>query len=285
MCRTVRGNSTVTLLHGRTRRASTLIAAAAIFVAIGLSGCATPPKDDPEAMAAFNETNDIYEPFNRGVFEFNLVLDKAILKPVAFIYKEAVPDPIRNMIRNFLDNLRTPIVLANDVLQGEFDRAGTTLMRFVMNSSFGILGIADIAGDMGIEGHDEDFGQTMAVWGIDSGPYLMLPIIGPSNPRDAIGFLVDFLFDPFTYYAETEYRIARTAMRAVDTRARRYDTINELERTSLDFYAAVRSLHRQRRKDEITNGVTSAQQPAPLMSFSPLDIGDHLAQPKLSMAD
>jgi phospholipid-binding lipoprotein MlaA len=272
-------------LHGKSKGASVLIAAGAIFVAVGLSGCATPPRDDPEAMAAFKETNDPYEPLNRGVFEFNLVLDKAILKPAAFVYKEAVPDTIRNMIRNFLDNLRTPIVLANDVLQGEFERAGTTLIRFAMNSSFGILGIADIAGDMGFQGHDEDFGQTMAVWGVEDGPYLMLPIIGPSNPRDTIGFLVDFLFDPFTYYADTEYRIGRVAMRAVDTRARRYDTINELERTSLDFYAAVRSLHRQRRKDEISNGVTSAQQPAPLMPFSPLNIGDHLAQPKLSMAD
>ena len=241
---------------------------------------------DPEAMAAFEETADPYEPLNRGVFEFNLVLDKAILRPVAFVYKEAVPDPIRNMIRNFLDNLRTPIILANDLLQGEFDRAGTTLIRFWMNSSFGILGINDVAGDMGFEGHDEDFGQTLAVWGVDDGPYLMVPILGPSNPRDAIGFLVDFLFDPFTYIDDTtEFNIARYAMRAVDTRARRYDTIDELERTSLDFYAAVRSLYRQRRKDEIQNGVPSVQQPLPMMSFSPLDIGEHRAQPKLSMAD
>jgi phospholipid-binding lipoprotein MlaA len=225
------------------------------------------------------------EPFNRGVFEVNLALDKVILKPVAFVYKEAVPDPIQNMIRNFLDNLRSPIIFANDMLQGEFNRAGTTLFRFAMNSSFGVLGIADIAGDLGFEHHDEDFGQTMAVWGVDSGAFLMLPILGPSNPRDAVGRLVDFLFDPFTYYGSTEFGIARFATRAVDTRARRYDTINELERTSLDFYAAVRSLHRQRRTDEITNGVSTAEQPIPMMSFSPLDFGDHLVPPKLSMAD
>ena len=96
---------------------------------------------------------------------------------------------------------------------------------------------------------------------------------------------MDFLFDPCTYLCDTEYNIARFATRAVDTRAQRYDTINELERTSLDFYATVRSLHRQRRMDEIRNGVPTAQQPAPMISFSPLDIGDHLVQPKLSMAD
>ena len=256
-----------------------------VAVAVLLAGCATPPKGDPEAMAAFKATNDPYEPLNRGVFEFNLALDKAILKPIAFVYKEAVPDPFRNMIRNFLDNLRSPIILANDLLQGEWDRAGSTLFRFTMNSTFGILGINDLAGEVGFEQHDEDFGQTMAVWGVDDGPFLMLPILGPSNPRDAMGRLVDFLFDPLTYYGGWEFGLARFATDAVDTRARRYDTINELERTSLDFYAAVRSLHRQRRKDEISNGVPQAEEPLPMMSFSPLEIGDHLVQPKLSMAD
>ena len=261
------------------------VIAMALVVVIGLSGCATPPKDDPEAMAAFEATADPYEPLNRGIFEFNLVLDKVILRPVAFVYKEAVPGTFRNWIRNFLDNLRSPIILANDLLQGEFDRAGNTLIRFVMNSSFGVLGIADFAGAVGIEIHDEDFGQTVAVWGVGNGPYLMLPFLGPSNPRDAMGRLVDFLFDPFTYSGETEFGIGRFVMDKVDTRAQLYDTIDELERTSLDFYAAVRSLYRQRRKDEIRNGAPSVQQPLPMMSFSPLDIGEHRAQPKLSMAD
>ncbi len=247
LCRPIRGNSTEAFLRGKTRRMSALMTAAAAALMIGLSGCATPPKDDPEAMAAFEQTNDPYEPFNRGMFEFNLVLDKVVLKPVAFVYKEAVPDPIRNMIRNFLDNLRSPIIFANDMLQGEFGRAGDTLIRFVMNSSFGVLGIADFAGGAGIEAHDEDFGQTLAVWGVDNGPYLMLPLLGPSNPRDAMGRLVDFLLDPFTYAGETEFGIGRFVMDKVDERAQFYDTINELERTSLDFYAAVRSLYRQRR--------------------------------------
>jgi len=278
------GNSKVTLMQGKTRRMPAVMAVA-LAVTIGLSGCATPPKDDPEAMAAFIATADPYEPLNRGIFEFNLALDKAILRPIAYVYKEAVPGTIRNYVRNFMDNLRTPVILANDLLQGEFSRAGDTLVRFVMNSSFGIGGIVDFAGAVGINGHNEDFGQTMAVWGVGSGPYMMLPFLGPSNPRHAVGHLVDFLFDPFTYYGETEWGIGRLAMRAVDNRAVRYNTIDELERTSLDFYAAVRSLHRQLRNDEIHNGVPSTEQPLPMMSFIPVDTGDQLAQPKLSMAD
>ncbi len=258
----------------------------ALVVAIGVSGCATAPKDDPEAMAAFIETNDPYEPLNRGVFEFNLALDKVVLRPIAYVYKEVVPGTIRNFVRNFLDNLRSPIILANDLLQGEFDRAGDTLIRFVMNSSFGVGGIVDFAGALGIEGHGEDFGQTLAVCGVDDGPYLMLPFLGPSNPRHAMGRLIDFVFDPFTYSGETEFGIARFAMDKVDNRAQFYDTLDELERTSLDYYSAVRSLYRQRRDDEIRNGAPPAQQPLPMMSFVPLDIRDDpLAQPKLSMAN
>lgn len=236
-------------------------------VALALSGCATaPPANDPEAVAAYKQANDPLEPFNRAMFEVNLGLDKAIIKPIAYVYKEVVPDIFQNFVKNFLDNLRSPIVFANDLMQGEFERAGTTLIRFLMNSSFGIAGINDFAGEVGLVRHDEDFGQTMAVSGIESGPYLMLPIFGPSNPRDGVGILVDILLDPFQYIGNTVFGFARSGSRAVDSRARKYDTINDLERTSLDFYAAVRSLHRQRRADQIRNGVPSANQPAPMIS-------------------
>jgi len=237
------------------------------ITSLALAGCATvPPKGDPDALAAYKEVNDPWEDFNRGVFEVNLAIDKAVLKPVAYAYKEVVPKPIKNNIMNFLDNLRTPIILANDLMQLEFERAGDTLVRFLMNSSFGVLGINDFAGEVGIPRHDEDFGQTLAVSGVDPGPYLMLPLFGPSNPRDGIGLLVDILMDPLTYLTGTTFGLSRSAARAVDTRARRWDTINDLERTSLDFYAAVRSLHRQRRADEIRNGIPSAAQPAPMIS-------------------
>ena len=231
-----------------------------------------PPESDPEALAAFKKTNDPFEPFNRVMFDVNLALDKALIKPVAFVYKEAVPELVQNFIKNFLDNLRSPIILANDLMQGEFERAGTTFVRFLMNSTFGVAGINDFAGEVGLKRHDEDFGQTLAVAGVESGPYLMLPLFGPSNPRDGIGLLVDILLDPMTYIGNTEFSFARTASRAVDSRARRYDTINDLERTSLDFYAAVRSLHRQRRVDAISNGKPSAIEPVPMF-------GGELEQP------
>ena len=232
-----------------------------------LSSCAKrPPDSNPEAQLNYDEANDPLEPFNRAMFEVNLGLDKAIVKPIAYVYKEAVPEIFQNFVRNFLDNLRSPIIFVNDLLQGEFERAGNTLIRFVMNSSFGIGGINDFAGEVGIMKHDEDFGQTLAVAGVESGPYLMLPIFGPSNPRDGIGILVDLLIDPFRYITNTAFGLGRSGARAVDTRARRYDTINDLERTSLDFYAAVRSLHLQRRADEIRNGAPSANKPAPMIS-------------------
>jgi len=239
---------------------------------LALGGCATPPPEsDPEAVAAFKQLNDPYEPFNRTMFDINLALDKAILKPIAFVYKEVVPQPIQYNIHSFLENLRAPVIFVNDLLQGEFDRAGTTLLRFGMNSTFGLAGILDFATEAGIEKHDEDFGQTLAVYGTGSGPYLVLPIFGPSNPRDAVGLLVDMFMDPFGYFTSDEFRIARFAGTAVDKRARRYDEINDLERTSLDFYAAVRSLYRQRRADEIRNGAPAEIKAIPEMSALPND--------------
>ncbi len=233
---------------------------------IGLlaAGCATPPPaDDPAAVAAFNEANDPYEPFNRAMLEFNLALDKAILKPVAYVYKEGVPDPLQTNVTNFLANLRGPVVFANDLLQGEFERAGSTLLRFAMNSTIGILGINDFAGEAGIKEHTEDFGQTLATWDVDDGPYLVLPIFGPSNPRDGVGILADSLIDPFTWVTPFEFRLGRAIGTAVDRRARNYDRINDLEKNSLDFYAAIRSLYRQRRADEIRNGAPASATPVP----------------------
>ena len=144
-------------------------------------------RTDPEARAAYLEASDPLEPLNRAIFSFNLTLDKAILRPIATVYNAALPDPVRDGVRNFLNNLRTPIILANDVLRGEIGRAGDTVGRFLLNSTLGVGGLFDIASELGFDFHNEDFGQTLAVWGIGEGPYLMLPIFGPSNPRDAVG--------------------------------------------------------------------------------------------------
>jgi phospholipid-binding lipoprotein MlaA len=229
-----------------------------------LAGCATTPlPEDKEAVAAFKQANDPYEPFNRAMLDFNLALDKAVLRPVASAYIEVVPDPLQTNVHNFLQNLRGPVIFANDLFQGEFDRAGTTLLRFAMNSTIGILGINDFAAEVGIRKHNEDFGQTLATWEFESGPYLVLPIFGPSNPRDGVGLLADMLIDPFSWLTPFEFRMSRTGGTAVDKRARNFEQIDDLEKNSLDFYAAVRSLYRQKRRDEIRNGAPTVISPVP----------------------
>ena len=165
-----------------------------------LAGCATPPaSNDPEALEAYKEANDPLEPMNRYFFELNYAADELLFKPLAGWYYVALPNFAQDGVRNALRNVRSPVVLANDLFQGETDRAGVTVERFLVNSTMGVGGLFDIASRIGLDYHDEDFGQTLAVAGVGEGPYLMLPLLGPSNPRDAVGRAVDMLFDPLTY--------------------------------------------------------------------------------------
>jgi phospholipid-binding lipoprotein MlaA len=268
--------------HHRVARAGTwiqtgVLAAFLLLALFPAGGCAVMPDPaDKEAVAEFNEINDPAEPTNRAVFGINRGLDAALLKPVATAYRDATPKFFQNRINDALDNLRSPVIFLNDVLQGELERAVTTLVRFIINSTLGLLGLNDIATDLGIEGHDEDFGQTLAVWGVPEGPYVMLPLFGPSNPRDAIGIVVDFLLDPFNIWAGNTNRdfaiFARSGTRAVDLRAIHMEALDELEKSSLDFYASIRSLYRQRRANEINNGEPLANMPAPGIGQGPSGI-------------
>jgi phospholipid-binding lipoprotein MlaA len=168
----------------------------AVGLLVALSACAEVPRD-PDERAEFEAANDPIEPFNRGVFEVNLALDRAVLKPVATHYRDWVPQGVRDRVHDFVLNLNAPFVFANDVLQGEPDRAAQTLDRFIINSTAGLLGLVDVVGRTGgPRYHTEDFGQTLAVWGAGEGPYLMLPVFGPSNPRDAVGKGVEMVADP-----------------------------------------------------------------------------------------
>ncbi|MDP6603043.1 MAG: VacJ family lipoprotein [Rhodospirillales bacterium] len=256
-------------MNANTFRRALVRWSAPLLVLVLVSGCATgPDPSDAEAVAEFKEINDIGEPTNRAIFGFNRFLDKVILKPLASGYRK-LPDAVQRSIHNFLNNLRSPVIFFNDILQGKPSRAGTTLARFVINSTIGVVGLGDVADDMGFAFHNEDFGQTLALWGLGDGPYVMLPIFGPSNPRDAIGLVADFFADPLNIWlGNIGYEaaiVARGGLRGVDERARNFDALEDLERSSLDFYAAIRSLYRQRRTDQISDGEGSAILPAPTL--------------------
>jgi len=233
--------------------------AVALFGLALLGGCATPPPaDDPEALEAYKEANDPLEPMNRYFFELNYAADELLFKPLAGWYYVALPNFAQDGVRNVIRNVHSPVVLANDLFQGETDRAGVTVERFLVNSTMGLGGLFDIASRMGLEYHDEDFGQTLAVHGVGEGPYLMLPLLGPSNPRDAVGMVVDTFLDPLTYVGifggVDNIGLGAALAEGVDTRARNLKTLDTIRKGSLDYYATIRSLYRQHRNDEISNG-------------------------------
>lgn len=232
----------------------------AVFMgALLLSGCASGRVgQDQTAMA---ENNDPLEGLNRGIFFVNQGIDTVVLRPVGYAYREAMPRAFKDRIRDFLNYLRSPVILANDLFQGEWDRAETTFRRFFINTILG-LGIADVASDIGIPMHEEDFGQTLGAWGVDDGAYVMLPLLGPSNARDAVGLVVDFFLDPVRYAIQLspneELSLIRSGTDAVDRRSRTIEITDDLERNSVDYYATVRSLYKQRRDDLIRNGAPRA---------------------------
>jgi len=228
-----------------------------------VSACATVPPPGSASGQAEYEENDPIEPLNRAIFAFNRALDDAVLKPLARVYRDILPIWARARVDNALDNLRAPIIFVNDVLQAEPTRALTTLTRFMVNSTVGLSGANDVATEIGLAEHDEDFGQTLAVWGVGEGAYIMLPVFGPSNPRDSVGRAVDFLIDPFYRWASnTDHPTAiyaRAGASGVSLRADLLAATDDLEKTSLDFYAAVRSLYRQRRAAVIGNGAATVK--------------------------
>ena len=230
---------------------------AAALAGVLLSGCATMPAiDGPQAI------NDPLEGVNRVSFDATLALDRAILRPTALAYRTVFPAFMRDSLRNFLNNLGSPVILANDVLQGEITRAGDTLIRVGVNSTLGLGGLVDVAKRWGYMRHSEDFGQTLAVYGVGEGPYLFVPLLGPGNPRDVLGWIVDLAFDPLTYAQWREkflWQFGRAGVDLIDLRARNIETLDEIEKTSLDYYASVRSLYRQSRNNEIRNGATEVQ--------------------------
>lgn len=226
----------------------------AALLAVALSACASTPAVGPSEIA------DPYEGFNRKMFAFNNGLDKYALAPAATAYKTVTPEFARDRVGDFLSNLRGPVIFANDVLQGEPQRAGTTFARFGINTTIGLLGLLDPATKMGLKRHREDFGQTLAVWGVESGPYLVLPVLGPSTPRDLVGFGVDRAIDPLTWVqldndndTDLAIRAGLGVVGALNTRVRLEDQINTLN-AQPEPYIALRRIYSSSRQAEILNG-------------------------------
>lgn len=238
-----------------------LIMGTAIGLLLAVSACATPPTD-PAARAEFDKTNDPLEPMNREILDFNLFMDRILIKPVAKTYRTVLPEFARNRMRNFLDNLNEPVIFINDGLQGEFSRAHTTFARFIFNTTFGVGGLWDRASGIGLEKQTGDFGQTLYSYGVPDGPYLVLPIFGPSNPRDTVGMVVDQYLDPFGYVARNNGSknsgLYRWVAEGVDERARNIENFDEIQKNAVDLYAQLRSLWRQKRAAELRHG-----EPAP----------------------
>lgn len=218
-------------------------------------GTATPPG-----------ISDPLEPINRKFFAFNHLLDRHAAMPAASYYRSAVPDTLRLGIHNFLSNLTFPVTFANDILQGHTKEAGWAACRFGVNSTIGILGVEDRATEMGCYENDEDFGQTLGYYGVPGGPYLVLPFIGSALPRDIIGkSLVDHYFSPFsytTYNGKHSVGLAMSLLKTVDQRSGGVAALRDVERTSLDYYAAMRSIYLQKRNSAIQNETAVPDFPA-----------------------
>jgi len=217
-----------------------------LFAGLLLTGCATLPSGKADAR-------DPLERFNRSAFKFNDALDRAIAKPVAKGYKKITPQFIRTGVSNFISNLGGITTIVNDTLQGKMGQAGRDSSRFLLNTTVGLAGLFDPASKAGLEHNDEDFGQTLGKWGVKSGPYLMLPILGPSTVRDTFSRIPDQFTYPMNYLEDDSTRFLVRVVDFVDLRAGLLDLDAQIER-SYDRYAFVRNAWLQRREFQVTDG-------------------------------
>jgi phospholipid-binding lipoprotein MlaA len=228
-----------------------------MLIPAALVGCATPPPaSEPAVLAAYKEANDPLEPANRFFYNMTDKVASVSLTPAARAYRRAVPNQVRTSVSNFFENLGNPFKLANDMLQGNPRRAGDTFMRFVVNSTIGVGGIFDIAARWGYHSHPSDFGMTLAVWGLSPGPYLYLPLLGPSDVRDALGAganAVPLVPLPTPGSGVSRLTLHWTVLAAggISSYSEKLPSIDEVKRTSLDPYATFRSIFRQHRSADI----------------------------------
>ena len=217
-----------------------------LFVALA-AGCATTGSAD-------SDPRDPLEPMNRAIYGFNEGLDNAILRPVSTAYRDAVPEIVRDWVRNFFGNIADIFIGINNFLQGKPDQGVQDWARFAFNSVFGVFGINDVASDMGLEKHNEDFGQTFGRWGIGEGPYLILPLLGSSTVRDGTGTVVDLYADPVGDIKPNRVRNSAVALRLTSLRADLLEASRILEEAALDKYVFQRDAYLQRRRSLVHDG-------------------------------
>ena len=216
-----------------------------LLASAALSGCATS-----------GNPRDPYEGFNRAMFSFNDTIDKAALKPAATVYKKVLPSFMQTGVNNFFGNLADVWSAANNLMQGKGEAGMSDVTRVALNSTFGLLGVLDIASEAGLQKHNEDFGQTLGHWGVAPGPYLMLPLLGASTLRDTVALPLDFKADLLQYKEPVYLRNIGTATRLVDKRAVVLDASNLMEEASLDRYQFLRDAYLQRRESQVRDGAS-----------------------------
>lgn len=219
-------------------------AGAAVLAMVLLQGCATGPGANP---------TDPLEPFNRAMFGFNEGVDRAVLKPVATVYRDVTPQPVRTGVTSFFGNISDVWAIVNNLLQGKGEFAADSLARVTTNTLWGLGGIFDVATGLKIPKHSEDFGQTLGVWGVGSGPYLVLPLLGPSTVRDTAGLLVDSQLDLVTQASNVRVRNSLSTLRVVNVRANLLGAGDVLDQAALDKYSFTREIYQQRRTSLIGN--------------------------------
>jgi phospholipid-binding lipoprotein MlaA len=221
---------------------TTRFAGAALCVAV-CGGCATG-----------TNPRDPFEQFNRGIYSFNEAIDRTYLTPVAESYRAVVPQFVRSSVSNFFANVNDVVVMLNNLLQGKFTAAYTDFGRIAINTTLGVGGLFDVASEAGIDKHDEDFGQTLGYWGIDHGPFIVLPLFGPSSGRDAVGRFVDHYADLLTYVDPVRARNVIFGTRIVQRRSELLDASSVLQTAALDPYEFVRDAYLQRRRNLVYDG-------------------------------
>jgi len=234
------------------RREFLLSAMLALMLPLG--GCAT-TGGQPSADLGDDTVYDPFEGYNRVIFKFNDQFDRFVLKPVAQTYNYILPRVVKNSVSRFFNNLLAPTVVVNDMLQGKFKRSAADTGRFVINTTIGVAGLFDPAKPLGLPPHDEDFGQTLGVWGSHAGPYIVWPILGPSDLRDSVGLVADYFTYPVNYVNNRTVRWGARVLDVVDTRANLLGVTNVLEQAAgPDRYLFVREAYFQRRLNLIYDG-------------------------------